>query len=59
MSSEANQHALARLAQLLRRRHSRQGGRDFVVLGVDGSKRARTNNDDLVTQQMPVLRNAR
>ncbi len=58
MSSEANQHALARLANLLRRRYSRQGGREFVVLGVDG-KRARTNSDDLVTQQMPVLRNAR
>ncbi|MEO7733586.1 MAG: hypothetical protein ABIY55_21665 [Kofleriaceae bacterium] len=59
MSSEANQHALARLARLLRRRHSRQGGRDFVVLGVDGGETARASSDDLVTQQMPVMRNAR
>ena len=59
MSSDANQHALARLAHVLRRRHSRQGGRDFVVLGVDGNQRVRTNSDDLATQQMPVLRNAR
>jgi|GEM_PF-4307985 len=59
MSSDANQQALTRLAHLLRRRHSRQGGRDFVVLGVDGNKRQRTNSDDLVTQQMPIMRNAR
>lgn len=55
-STEANQHALTRLAHLLRRRYSRDAGRDFVVLAIDGGNRARANSDDLATQQIPVMR---
>jgi hypothetical protein len=57
--TEANQHALSRLAHLLRRRYSRDAGRDFVVLAVNGGGRPRANSDELVTQQMPTMRNAR
>jgi hypothetical protein len=55
---DANQHALTRLAHLLRRRYSRDVGRDFVVLAIDGVNDARAASDELVTQQIPVMRTA-
>jgi hypothetical protein len=58
-STDANQHALTRLANLLRRRYSRDAGRDFVVLAIDGVNHARVNSDELVTQQIPVMHTIR
>jgi hypothetical protein len=55
---QPNRHALTRLAQLLRRRYGHDTGRAFVVL-VATRDRAYARSDELPTQQMPVIREAR
>ena len=51
---DANKQALARLANLLRRRYRRQAGRDFVLLVAD-VYRAPPVSDDLATQPIRVF----
>ena len=57
-ATEANRQALARLAYLILRRHSREAGREFILLAAD-VRDLPARSDDLITQPIQVLHDAR